>query len=285
MTGENKVLARWISLSVFYTESYWKQFIAEFLKPYLLEQRKNLKIRSVYISFSEDQGDHILLAIECIAADHLAIAGQLRERLTAYLELNPSEDKIPAYKGTHFFMNFPNNTIQEEFSDPVFMKYVLEFHLFLSERIISVFAEEEMDDSSILSFILSVTMIFCSSWEKLNPGMLTGRLSGLLETELKKDDHLFDVYHSLFNENRSMITEMYAECSSSITPADMVLLKESYSGYLSKNGGTDSSNNTFCMPLDQTIVRQLNKDPGLLRYVYYLVYLGITAEKEQVNLS
>lgn len=277
MNKDNPI--QWVSLCIFYTKSYWKQLIAEFLKPFLSAQYDSGNIKSIYISFREDQGEHIQLALEFVTPDDMDVFAILKSSLTDYMELNPSKDNMAGYKGTQFFMDFPNNTIQKELFNPLFIKKVSEFELLLSERILSVFAEEEMDDSSILSFMLSVVMIFCSSWENLYPGRLMPKLSAI---DFNENDHLFDTYRSLFHENKELITEMYNE---SADPTDLLPLKEWYTRFLLQKDTLDSSDKTFCMPIDKTIVWQLNRDSDLLPYIYYLVYLSLLQEKEQLNLS
>lgn len=279
MNTDKNISIQWISLSIFYTKSYWKQFIAEFLKPYLLLQREKGNIRLIYIAFREDQGEHIQLALEFVTPDYMDVIATLKDRLTEYLELNPSKDNTAEYKGSQFFMNFPNNTIQKELFNPLFIKKTSEFEVLLSERILNVFAEEDMDDSTMLSFMLSVVMIFCSSWESIYPGTLIKKLSAI---DFNGNDHLFDTYHNLFHENKTLIIEMYNE---SADPEDLLPLKEWYTKFLLNEIAVDISKNTFCMPVDKTVVWQLNRDSDQLPYIYYLVYLILTEEKEEISLN
>lgn len=279
MNTDMDISIQWISLSIFYTKSYWKQFMAEFLRPTLLAQRENGTIKSMYISFREDQGEHIQLALEFVTPDYMDVIATLKDRLTDYLESSPSTDNDAEYKGAQFFMNFPNNTIQKELFNPLFIKKVSEFELLLSERILNVFAEEDMDDSTTLSFMLAVVMIFCSSWESIYPGTLIKKLSAI---DYNKNDHLFDKYHNLFLENKKLIIEMYNE---SAEPADLLPLKEWYTRFLRNEVAVDISKNTFCLPVDKTVVWQLNRDSDLLPYIYYLVYLILTEKKEEISLK
>lgn len=275
LTTEN--LSNWIRVSVFYAESAYRQLIGDFLKPYVLEQRQAGNIKELFLSFSKDQGDHIRLAFECPAENRDQFADDFHDRLEDYLAKNPSESTEEEYIRNGFFMNFPDNSIQYNLFRSSFTDDAGALQLLLSERILNVFAEEDFDDSSMLSFVLYVIMTFCNQWEEVYGDEVNTKISDLLGAGPEAEQgNIFAIYASLFNENKEMIVEMYEEVLQSNETHDISMklwpLKQFYKDILSKTW-VSSFNQTVCFPFDKTVLTQLNMGTDSLPPVYYLVQL------------
>lgn len=269
----------WIRISVFYEKCFWRQLIADFLKPYLSEQRQCGNTGALLVFFNEDQGDNIRLAIECIAENRDQFADNLHIQLNDYLKLNPSDNSAGKYIGNEFFMDFSNNSIQYNLFDLRHTDAIRDVQVMISERMLNVFATEEFDNESIFSLALYIMMSFCSQWECLY-GNVDSKISAMLyENNPEYLNTAFGPYYNLFKENSELIAGMYKEVIQSVkednSPMKLWPLKKCYNRVLSRFDKIRTFQYTVCMPFDEMIVNQLNMGTKSLPPIYYLIHLTL----------
>jgi len=279
---------KYIRISVYYNRLAWTELIRDCLKPFIFANRANKNIDQFFISFSTDQGDNIRLVLECTAEDKVKFVEEMHLYLINYINENPSSIPYTSYWGNSFFMDFENNSLQYNLFDIDHKNNIIELLSFISELILDTFAEEDYDDSSVLTFVLEIFMGFCLEWQKFYSKDVNNKIrQTLFGDELKKGSYelndSYTPYYDLFKENSDLIAEIYARSSDSDEKnSKIIFLKKLYSECLI-NADSIKEDYTNYFPLDKIIMDQLDIKESTLLYVLYLIHLSIEENNKLIE--
>lgn len=265
-------------ISVFYNMNYWQKFIAECLKPYILLQKQNQQLTAVFIAFNFFQGSNIRIAFEFVDEVIENRTNELHRLFTNYLQQNTASESDSNFIGTSLFMDFPNNSCQQNlfhirFSDPN-----IKLQLLISEKIIDVFSADECNGSSLFTFLLHVIIAFCKEWEYMYKIDQRSRTTQILLEKFSAEseshlDAIFQPYHELFLNNRKMILGIYEDVVQDTLDSNFwCKIRSEYRQFLERNL-TSRGMPSVLLPLDLIIADQLGLNDQSLYSVYYLIKL------------
>ena len=266
-------------ISVFYNMNCWQKFIAECLKPYILLQRQNQRITAVFVAFNFFQGSNIRIAFEFVDEVGETRTNEIYRLFANYLQQNSPSVNDSDFIGTSLFMDFPNNSCQQNlfhirFSDPN-----IRLQLLISEKIIDIFSIDLCNGSSLFTFLLHVIIAFCKEWEDMYKIDQRSRTTQILLEKFSAEsenhlDAIFQPYHELFLNNRKMILGIYEDVVLNTSDSNFWCeIRSEYRQYLERSLTSRRGMPSVLLPLDLITADQLGLNDQSLYSVYYLINL------------
>ena len=266
-------------ISIFYNMDYWQKFIAECLNPYILQQRQSQNLSSVFIAFNFFQGSNIRIAFKYADESGESRTNAIHSLFNNYLQQYPAGKSDSGYVGNSLFMDFPNDSCQENLFNVRFNDPNIQLQLLISEKIIDVFSAGDCNGSSLFTFLLHVMLAFCKEWADLHQTdqysrtkqILLERFGAASERQLNE---VFQPYHELFLYNKDMVMGIYEDAVLN-TSADnfWYQVRNEYRQYLERNIAGRRGMPSILLPLDLITTDQLGLNDQSLYSVYYLIKL------------
>ncbi|MDB5119778.1 MAG: hypothetical protein JWN56_996 [Sphingobacteriales bacterium] len=143
-------------VSIFYNQESWHELMTMLIKPFIEREQSSFKHWSIYLS--TNRGEHITILIEPKKSSNKTHEERFLAQAELFLTESPSAIKVIEYPLTSVFQDFASNSIELNV-DNLLVNSTGDDRLILakqqlSEIIIDVLADQEIDIESIFTFLI-----------------------------------------------------------------------------------------------------------------------------------